>query len=134
MGGGLELALNCDLRFASKEAVFALPEVRKLKANPTWDGLTNPPSIIGLSQAKRMVFLGERWDADTAANAGLIHRVTPPGGALPEALDEAQSLANDIELAVVRDAKAILHVAAGQGDPSLPLLNLLAERAQPFQG
>lgn len=134
MGGGLELALNCDLRFASAEAVFALPEVRKLKANPTWGGLTKLHSTIGLPHANQLVLLGERWDADTARSAGLITRVMPAGETLAQTLEEAEALADDLDLAVVRDAKAILHAAAGRRDPSLQLLNLLAERAQPFQG
>lgn len=134
MGGGLELAVNCDLRFASEEAVFALPEVRKLKANPTWGGLTNLPGIIGLAAAKRLIFLGERWSAEDALSAGLITRVTPTGDALAIAKTEAMSIAADTELAVVRDAKEILHAASGWNAPSMQLVNLLAERAQPFQG
>jgi enoyl-CoA hydratase len=134
MGGGLELALSCDLRFASSEAVFAVPEVRKLKANPTWGGLTNLPAAIGLPKAKRMIFLGERWDADTAFAAGLLDRVEAAGGVLAAAQAEAQSFAEDTDAAVVRDAKAILHAAAHGGKSAHALINLLAERAQPFQG
>lgn len=134
MGGGLELALGCDLRFASADAVFAVPEVRKLKANPTWGGLTNLPAAIGLPKAKRMIFLGERWDAETALGAGLVDRVFASGSVLDEACAEARTFAEDTDAAVVRDAKAILHAEADRGKSARALINLLAERAQPFQG
>lgn len=134
IGGGLELALNCDLRFASETSQFSLPEVRKLKANPTWGGLTKLATIIGIAEAKRMVFLGERLAAQEACKIGLVHRVLAEHSVLEASREIAHDVAADIDLAVLRDAKAILHAAAGGDTASLALLNLLAERAQPFQG
>ena len=67
-------------------------------------------------------------------DTGLIDRVVPAGDVLSKTKEDAEALAADLDLAVVRDAKAILHAAAGQRNPALPLINLLAERSQPFQG
>jgi enoyl-CoA hydratase len=134
MGGGLELALCCDHRIASEAAIFGMPELRKLKANPTWGGLTNLPRLIGLPLAKRLVLMGERWDAQQALGAGLIDQTVEVGATAQTATKVAQSFAEDVDAAVVADAKAIMHAAMGLNDRTFPLINLLAERAQPFEG
>lgn len=134
MGGGMELALCCDHRIASETAMFGSPEVRKLKANPTWGGLTNLPRLIGLPLAKQLVLMGHRWDAARALQAGLIDQVVRSGQTVATASEVAQGFTADVDPAVVADAKAILHAAVGLNDRTFPLINLLAERAQPFEG
>ena len=134
IGGGLELALNCDFRFAGEGSTFALPEVRKLNTNPTWGGLTNLPAVVGLTRAKRLVFLGERWSADQAFEAGLVDSVTETGHALSVAQDEAAAIAREVDFGILRDAKAIMQSSVARDTSGLALLNLLAERSRPFQG
>jgi enoyl-CoA hydratase/carnithine racemase len=83
LGGGLEVALACDIRIATDAATFALPEVH-LGIVPGAGGTQRLPQIVGLGQALRLILTGERIDAQHALRIGLVSRVVPP-----EALDEA---------------------------------------------
>jgi enoyl-CoA hydratase/carnithine racemase len=83
LGGGLEVALACDIRIATDAATFALPEVH-LGIVPGAGGTQRLPQIVGLGHALRLILTGERIDAQHALRIGLISRVVPP-----EALDEA---------------------------------------------
>ena len=83
LGGGLEVALACDIRIATDAATFALPEVH-LGIVPGAGGTQRLPQIVGLGQALRLILTGERIDAEHALRIGLVSRVVPP-----EALDEA---------------------------------------------
>ena len=85
MGGGLELALACDLRVAEEHAQMALPEAT-VGLLPCAGGTQWLAWAVGESWAKRMVLLGERVDAATAARIGLVDEVVPRGGALQRAL------------------------------------------------
>ncbi|MGQ4875571.1 MAG: enoyl-CoA hydratase/isomerase family protein [Promethearchaeia archaeon] len=72
LGGGLELALVCDLRIASKRSRFGLPELT-FGAIPGAGGTQRLARIIGIARAKQMIFLGEQINAETALNWGLIN-------------------------------------------------------------
>ena len=71
LGGGLELALGCDRRIASEEAVFGFPEIT-VGAPPTGGGTLRAPRAIGLARAREMLIFAERIDATTAKGIGLI--------------------------------------------------------------
>ena len=134
LGGGLELALSCDLRIASESAQFGLPEVRKLHAMPSWGGLTRLPKVVGIGRAKQMVLLGGRLSAAEAEHQGLIARVVPDG----EAVSEATALATEYAAAVPRDVVTFAKRAVDQsfvaGASSTHFMNLLVERSQTFEG
>jgi len=86
-GGGLELALACDLRVATPPASFSCPEIQH-GWPPGWGGLTRLGRLIGESNAKRLVFLGESIDAREALRIGLVNWVVEQeklGGFLEEA-------------------------------------------------
>lgn len=74
IGGGLELALACDFRLASKSAVLASPEVSNGWL-PGWGGMTRVRRLVGEANAKRIVLLCERLDANQALQMGLVTRV-----------------------------------------------------------
>jgi enoyl-CoA hydratase len=76
IGGGLILALCCDLRIASQRAVFILPEVRLGLA--VIMGTHRVTRVAGVAAAKEMILLGERFNAATAQRYGLVHQVVPP--------------------------------------------------------
>ncbi len=76
LGGGLELALLCDLRVASANATLALPETA-LGIIPGAGGSQRLPRIIGAAKAKEMILLAARVDAERALELGLVHRVVP---------------------------------------------------------
>ncbi len=77
-GGGLELALVCDLRVAASHALLALPETT-LGIIPGAGGTQRLPRVIGEARAKEMILLGTRLTADQALAWGLVNRVTPKG-------------------------------------------------------
>ena len=74
LGGGLELALLCDLRVAAATATFALPET-SLGIIPAAGGTQYLPRIVGAAKARELILLGTRIDAAEALRIGLIHRV-----------------------------------------------------------
>lgn len=76
-GGGCELALACDLRVASENAVLGQTEI-DLGIVPGWGGTQRLSRLVGDAAARRMVFLGERLDAESAAEIGLVGEVVPP--------------------------------------------------------
>lgn len=76
LGGGLELALACDLRVAAASATFGLPET-SLAIIPGAGGTQRLPRIIGAARAREMILLGRRVAAEEALRIGLIHRIGP---------------------------------------------------------
>jgi len=120
LGGGLELALCCDLRVAASTALFGLPEVR-LGVMPGSGGTQRLPRLIGLARAKELILLGEIIDAETALSFGLVNRVVTQGEAELAARELAETLASRGPVAV-REAKAVLNttldgsLAEGQAD------------------
>lgn len=92
LGGGLEIALACDIRIASEDAVFALPETG-LGLIPGGGGTQRLPRIIGLGRALDLLLTGDRMDAGKAYQYGLVSRLS----ATPEVLiAEAEHLAEHI--------------------------------------
>jgi enoyl-CoA hydratase/carnithine racemase len=76
VGGGLELALACDLRIAVADAALALPEVR-LGIIPAAGGTQRLARLCGLARAKEMILTGRRMDAAAAKDMGLLSTVVP---------------------------------------------------------
>jgi enoyl-CoA hydratase/carnithine racemase len=93
VGGGLELALACDFRFAAQDARLGFPEVR-IGMLPDLGGTTRLARVVGPAIAKEWVMTGRLYGADVAAKLGLLNAVTPPGGAL----DAAFALVKELEL------------------------------------
>jgi enoyl-CoA hydratase/carnithine racemase len=85
LGGGLELALRCDLRVAADHAMLGLPETT-LAVIPGAGGTQHLPRIVGEARAKELILLGRRITAAHALALGLVNRVSRPGAS---ALDDA---------------------------------------------
>lgn len=90
-GGGCEIALACDIRLASDNAVFAQPEV-SLGIPPGWGATQRLPRVVGPGMAAEMILTGRRVTAEEALRIGLVNAVVP----LPELLPRAQALAEQI--------------------------------------
>jgi enoyl-CoA hydratase/carnithine racemase len=84
LGGGLELALACDLRIAGEGSRLGLPEVT-LGVFPAGGGTERLPRLIGESRARELIYTGEPVDAQEAWRIGLVNRVAPAGQALATA-------------------------------------------------
>jgi enoyl-CoA hydratase/carnithine racemase len=109
LGGGLELALCCDLRVADERAKLGLPEVR-LGVMPGSGGTQRLPRVVGIAKAKELILMGGIIDAAEAADIGLVNRVAPAGEALAVAGEMAGTIASRGPLAV-REAKVALDLA-----------------------
>jgi enoyl-CoA hydratase/carnithine racemase len=110
LGGGLELALCCDLRVADERAKLGLPEVR-LGVMPGSGGTQLLPRVVGLAKAKELILTGEIVDAAEAERIALVNRVAPAGTALEVAMGWAETIASRGPVAV-REAKSALDVGA----------------------
>jgi enoyl-CoA hydratase/carnithine racemase len=84
VGGGLEIALSCDIRIASEAASFGLPEPR-WSLIPSAGGTQRLPRMIPRAFAMELLLTGGRVDAATALRWGIVSRVVPPEELLPEA-------------------------------------------------
>ena len=105
-GGGLELALACDLRVAERGARLGLPEMR-LGVLPGAGGTQRLPRLIAPAVARQMILTGEPIDAARAYALGLVNELAEPGGALAAALGLAGSLAAGAPLALAAGKRLI---------------------------
>jgi enoyl-CoA hydratase len=96
-GGGLELALACDLRIASSHASFATPE-GNLGIIPGGGATQRLPRLVGRAWALEMLLLGETLGAEQALRIGLVTRLVPPSELLPTAAKMAEQLARQAPL------------------------------------
>lgn len=106
-GGGLEVALGCDLRIASTTATFATPEGR-LGIIPGGGATQRLPRIVGRGWGMHMLLMGEPVDADTAFRIGLVTRLTEPDALLDTAREMAAHLAGFAPF-VPQFMKAMVH-------------------------
>ena len=119
LGGGLELALGCDLRVASETATLGLPEVT-LGIMPGAGGTQRLPRAVGHDRARELVLTGRRLAAAEAHALGLVHALAPAGGALAAATETARAFAAGPTRAYAA-AKAALRAAGGDPRPGLAL-------------
>ena len=105
LGGGLELALACDIRIASEDSIFGLPEVG-LGIIPGYGGTQRLPRIIGMSRAKKMIYTAERINAKRALEIGLIDVITQKKDLMESAKNLALQIASQapISVAYAKDA------------------------------
>ncbi|MGH9025133.1 MAG: enoyl-CoA hydratase/isomerase family protein [Acidimicrobiia bacterium] len=114
LGGGLELALGCDLRVADPGARFGLPEI-KLGILPGAGGTQRLPRLVPLAVATQMILSGEPIDAAEALRIGLVNEVTDAGSTVERAKELARVLAQRPPLALATAKRLLDRV------PSLPL-------------
>lgn len=124
LGGGLELALACDLRVASASGELGVPEV-KLGIIPGAGGTQRLTRLVGVGRAKDLAMTGRRIGAEEALAWGLVNRVVPQGEVLTAALELAAAISDNAPLAVTAAKRAI---DRGVGMPLDAALRL--ERAQ----
>lgn len=99
IGGGLEIALGCDIRLASPNAEFGLSEVR-VGSMPGAGGTQLLTRYIGRSLAMQMLLTGERIGAERAAEAGLVSELVEQDRLLPRAVEIAVAIARNAPLSV----------------------------------
>jgi len=126
VGGGLELALACDLRIAGESAKLGLPEVT-FGLMPSYGGTQRLPRTVGVAKAKEMIFSGSLVPAAEAVRIGLVNRSVPSGQELRAARDLAHTIAQRAPRAVQGAKLAIREGLA------LPLSEGLRLEAKTFE-
>ena len=123
-GGGCEIALSCDLRFASSNARFGQPEI-KLGIIPGWGGTQRLPRLIGRTAAMELLLTGDPIDAERALALGLVNAVVAPGELQDKVFELADRVASQAPLAVAAIKQAV-HTGI-----DVPILDALdAERVE----
>lgn len=113
LGGGLELALACDLRFAASSAKFGQPEAT-LANLPGWGGTQRLPRVVGEPRAKDLIYSGRIVDATEAERIGLVQRVFAPEALLDETFAYVSQLLPTGRTAL-GGAKEAIHAARAGG-------------------
>lgn len=114
VGGGLELALACDMVVAADHARFGFPEVT-IGAIAGAGGMFRFPRAVGYYQAMELMLTGEQFDMECAARIGLVNRVVPATELLPTALALARRIAQNAPVSVALTRRVIMQTW-GVGD------------------
>lgn len=107
LGGGLELALACDIRIAVEEAKLGFPEIN-LGVMPGAGGTQRLPRIVGAGRAKELILTGRLIAASEAFQLGIIERVVPSGDLMEEVIGLAETIAGKSSMAVRAAKRAIM--------------------------
>jgi enoyl-CoA hydratase len=110
LGGGCELALACDVRYASPKAKLGQPEIN-LGIIPGWGGTQRLARVCGIGVAKELILTGRTVDAEEALRIGLVNAVHDP--VLDKALETAQLLASKSPIALAAAKATINRALAG---------------------
>ena len=92
LGGGCELAMMCDMIFASDKAKFGQPEI-KLGVTPGWGGSQRLTKAVGKAKAMDLILTGRMMDAEEAERSGLVARIIPADDLMAEAMKTATEIA-----------------------------------------
>jgi enoyl-CoA hydratase/carnithine racemase len=107
LGGGCELAMCADLRYAAEDARIGQPEIL-LGIIPGAGGTQRLPRLVGPARAKGLIFSGRHVKAEEARQIGLVDEVFPPGEVYPAAVEAARRYANG-PLQALRAAKVAVN-------------------------
>lgn len=111
-GGGLELAIVGDVRIASDEAQFALPEA-SIATCPGWSGTQRLVRLVGASHAKYLALSGQRLNAGDALRTGLVHEVIKPSNLFKRAHELAQEMASKAPVSM-QLTKQLINASTGE--------------------
>ena len=106
LGGGSELAMSCDIRYCSDNAVFGMPEV-SLGITPGFGGTQRLVRLVGFGIAKELLYSGRNLKADQALHIGLVNGVTTQEELMPTVMKLAQRIASNAPIAVRNVKRAI---------------------------
>ena len=106
LGGGNELAMSCDIRLCSDNAVFGQPEVG-LGITPGFAGTQRLPRIVGVSKAMELILTAKTIKADEAKAIGLVSEVYPAEELMPKAMELAEAICANAQIAVQESKRCI---------------------------
>ncbi len=128
-GGGLELALACDIRIVTDAARFAMPEV-KLGTVPGWGGTDRLPKLVGSARAKQMIFTGEPIVAEVAERWGLANEVVSAASLGDRARALAEKIASNAPVAVQTAKQLITNPSSATLESLAAAVNAFSEDAK----
>jgi enoyl-CoA hydratase len=117
-GGGLEVAMGCDMRIASRAARFGFLQIT-LGITPAWGGRDRMIEAIGRAGGLMFMLSGEVLSADEAGTLGMIDKIVEPGEALPAARDLARRMARHAPLAIRAIKRAVNRAPALTADDAM---------------
>jgi enoyl-CoA hydratase/carnithine racemase len=124
LAGGAELAVACDLRVASTDAILGFPEV-KIGIFPGAGGVLRLPRIVGNGAARDLLFTGRQIGAAEAFRLGLLDRLVAPDEVLPTAIELATAIAGNAPLAVRAVKRALFECEGRPPDEARHRVNTL---------
>jgi enoyl-CoA hydratase/carnithine racemase len=118
LGGGLELALGCDLRYAAADAKLGQPEIG-IGVIPGAGGTQRLVRLIGPGRTRALVYSGRIVDAEEALRLGIVERILPPGAVLSTAIDDARRFADGPRQALSAAKASIAAAITSPGAPGI---------------
>ena len=106
LGGGCEISMACDIRLASEKAKFGQPEVG-LGITPGFGGTQRLPRIVGVSKAMELILTAKVIGAAEAKSIGLVSEVYPPEELMPKAMEMAEAICANAQIAVCESKRCI---------------------------
>ncbi|HHY94701.1 MAG TPA: hypothetical protein GX513_06785 [Firmicutes bacterium] len=113
LGGGLELAMSCDIRVATEGARFGQPEIN-LGIIPGWGGTQRLPRLIGKGRAMELLLTGDMIKGPEALRIGLVNKVVPDGELMAQTKNLARKLAMQAPVAMAVIKRVVFQ---GMGEP-----------------
>jgi enoyl-CoA hydratase/carnithine racemase len=118
LGGGLELALGCDLRYAAADAKLGQPEIG-IGVIPGAGGTQRLVRLLGPGRTRELVYTGRIVEAEEALRLGIVERVLPPEHVLSTAVEDARRFANGPRQALAAAKAAIAAAITAPGAPGI---------------
>jgi len=127
LGGGLEIALACDLRYCGSLAQFGIPAA-KLGLAYNVEGHKRLLETVGHAWAREIMFLGRRYDAFEASGMGLVHRVLPDGELEAYVDGVIETLCRNAPLAIANTKTVLEEYVKSEGEPDMARMRAAIER------
>ena len=127
MGGGLEVALACDLRYCGTSAQFAIPAA-KLGLAYNVEGHKRLLETVGHARAREIMFLGRRYEAQEALAVGLVHRVLPDAELAAQVDEVIRTLCENAPLAIANSKAILEEFVKSSGAPDAERMQAAMER------
>ena len=126
MGGGLGIAVACDLRIASDDSRFGIPAA-KLGVGYRFAGVRRLAQLVGPSFTAEIFYTGRQFNSQEALQMGLVNRVLPAGELEKYVLDYAATLAANAPLTIAAVKRSLIELGKGPGERDLALCQKMVE-------
>ncbi|HLK82043.1 MAG TPA: enoyl-CoA hydratase-related protein, partial [Xanthobacteraceae bacterium] len=125
LGGGMQVAMSTDMRFAARDSQFGIPAA-KLGIAYGYDGLKNLVSLVGPSQARLILYTGMRIDSAEALRIGLVDRVFEDGKLWDETLEVARTISDNAPLSIKASKITIAQVLKDRSERDMDAVKAIA--------